>query len=162
MKRLVYQDRDECAGWMVNIWRDAVAFKQTQKQVHAGMARVRESRKYKRLPQYMRQYVEGFARCYQVNVIDRQFLEHGNWVIMPDGSTQWFGLRARINSQSVYNAGIDYRYLSENSIPERTGIYWVADEKLGIAEGTKPYFISALDFDQTAFDARMAAKEVTA
>src|ERR1017187_3026906 len=96
-----YENRDECAQHMVSVWHDAIAFSYPQSTVLAGLARVRESKAYKSLPLYQRQYVEGFARSFQVNVVDRQFLEYGNWVNMPDGSVRWFGLPERINSQLV-------------------------------------------------------------
>ena len=163
MKRLAYQDRDECAGWMVNVWRDAYAFKQDHPTLLACLQRVRESRKYQRLPQYMRQYVEGFARCFEVNTVQRSLQEHGSWVIMPDGSERWFGTAERLSSQAVYGLGIDYKYINDHSIPERSGIYWLADTTRGTAPGQCPHFIPALHFDVVAFQARMAAKaEVTA
>lgn len=141
MRKPVYQDRDECAARLISCWRDACSFGYDQAALLRGFQRVYDSTQYKRLPRYQREYVRGFERCYAVNVIDRMYLEHGNWVNMPDGSVRWFGLPERVNSQLVYDVEIDYKYMSEHSIPERTGIYWVADPKLGREAGTMPYFV---------------------
>lgn len=43
---------------------------------------------------------------------------------MPDGSEKWFGLKSRLHSSVVYDAGIDYKYMHEHSIKDRTGIFW--------------------------------------
>ncbi len=136
-----YQNRDEAAAHMVSVWRDAVAFSYPQETVLAGLQRVRESKLYQDLPRYQKQYVEGFVRSFEVNVVDRMYLEYGNWVNMPDGSVRWFGLPERINSTLVYDAGIDYKWMTEKSIPERTGIFWVADAARGRAAGEKPFFV---------------------
>jgi hypothetical protein len=164
----LYQDRDELAQWFVSTWQDAIAEKFTQAVLLKKWERIYNDPRWKRIPQYQREYVHGFSRCYEVNVVDRQFLEHGSWVRMPDGSVEWFGVAERLGKgtmelNALYPQLAEYgihRYIHENEIPERAGIYWVADSRRGVEtkSGEKPYFIPTLDFDQAAFDARMKAQ----
>jgi hypothetical protein len=139
----LYQDRDALASWCVSIWQDAIAFKYTQAQVLAQLGRVWNDRRWKRIPQYQHEYITGYERSYKTFVVDRQFLECGAWVSMPDGSVQWFGVKERVKKN---DAVITYRYIYEHAVPERSGIYWVEDEKRGVVAGMRPFFIPALDF----------------
>lgn len=99
------------------------------------MARLRE--KYKTLPLYMVEYVNGFRECYRKMVVDRQFIESGAWVLMPDGSNQYFGCSERVEMKEP----ITHRYIYENAITGTKGLYWVADPKRNRTPGQYPFFI---------------------
>lgn len=162
-KRRTFEDRDDLAHWAVNIWRDALAFKKPHKTVMEAFSRLYASPKWKRIPQYQREYVRGYARSFETQVIDRHYLEHGSWVRMPDGAEWWFGTQERIEGPQADIGGIGFhRYIYENEIPERSGIYWVPDSatprtatdrwahadtgRAKCGPGERPFFIPALDF----------------
>lgn len=144
-RKSVYETRDELANWMVSTWRDAIAFKYDHPTVLKQFDRVYSDKRYKRLPLYAKQYIHGYERSFHTHVVDRQFLEHGAWVRMPDGTEKWYGTHERAHDMSDV---ITHRYIFENAIEERSGIYWVADPKRNTASGEKPHFIPALHFQK--------------
>jgi hypothetical protein len=146
-KKPVWEHRDEVIRHMLSILRDALALGDTSERVNAGFNTVRESKKFKRLPQYAREYVRGYVDSYQTHVMV-QHTEHGSWVTMPDGAVKWFGVSelrmpcSKLNE--LYPELVEYgfhRYIHEHQIPERSGIYWRANSKYNRGPGEKPYFI---------------------
>jgi hypothetical protein len=141
--------REDIANWMVSIYQDALAFKYTHDILMKKFDHVYESRDWKRLTQRDREYVRGYARCYDVMVIQRSYTESGSWVTMPDGSVAYFGVRERLDHNmeqlnSLYPQLAKYsihRYIHEHEIPERAGIYWVDGEDWN---GKYPFFIPAI------------------
>lgn len=128
---LPYEIRQELCRNIVIAWAEARAFKQTHAQALDRLTElVWNQDRFKKLPWYEQWFVRGYAESYRANVVET-WLEYGNTVTMPDGSEKWFGLKSRLRSSVVYDAGIDYRYRHEHSIKDRTGIFWDTPENPG-------------------------------
>lgn len=146
-KKGVFEVRDDLTQHMVSIWNDAIAFKMTHAEVLDRLAAVRKDKQYQRLTRVDRSYVEGFVRSYEIHII-QPMTECGSWVGMPDSSVRWFGSdRLRLSTAELDRLhpelaeyGI-HRYIHENSIPDRSGIYWMEDLKRNCPAGTRPFFI---------------------
>jgi hypothetical protein len=72
----------------------------------------------------MREYVRGYVRSFEVNVMDRMALEFGRWVRMPNGSEKWYRTAERVKGE-VAGEELSARYISEHAIPEKSGLYWI-------------------------------------
>lgn len=144
------RNREEIAQWLVSIYQDAFLSKQTHEELLKSLTRVWESRDWKRLTQKDREYANGYARCYDVMWIQRQLTESGSWVLMPDGSEVYFGVRERLGfgteelnkmypELSIYGV---HKYIHDYEIKGRAGIYWVDGDKWN---GKHPFFIPKED-----------------
>lgn len=119
-----YEVRQQLCQNIVSAWADAKSTKMTHAQALDRLSKlVWDKPEFKKLTRYEQWFVRGYAECYRQTTVE-SWLEYGNTVIMPDGTEKWFGLKSRLNSQVVYDAGIDYKYMYEHSIKERTGIFW--------------------------------------
>ncbi len=147
--------REEVGQWFVHVWQDAIAFKYKWPTLMNAFKRVRESQDYKHLNYCDRAYAEGFQRCYELYVVQRSWTESGDWVRMPDGTELYFGVRERLQAstpelEALYASLKDYgihRYIYENRIPGRSGIYWASKGPNGEAiwDGKHPMFIPEPD-----------------
>ena len=93
--------------------------------------RVFNTRDWDRMTASDRSFVNGYHAAYRRFVVD-PLIESGDWFTMPDGSVRY---RA---SFDPLPEGISHRYVWENRIEKRSGLFWKTSE----APGTKPYFIS--------------------
>lgn len=154
-KKRVYEVRDDMIGWSVSIWRDAMHFKLTQKEVLDKFDLLYADPRWKKLTRYEREFVRGWNGAYRAHVVER-LLEYGDWVEVPWGGNEvvWFGVGARsgrgslerdamlMNRLTVATDGSPHRWIAEHAVEGRSGIYWAADAVRGVGAGEKPFFIS--------------------